>query len=299
VTPTGSRGGAPIAVLACLALVGGWPASASGAEANAREVAALARAAQADPAAVERLRAIDRVDGRPTRLRAALQGDPAQVRERLRALAQGQAPGAPPAAARNARGVARDVLADRRYHAAPLPRPLKGVLDRLAEALGPLGRVLERAFEWVSGRLPGGAFTLWGLIAGLIVAAVAVIGVRAAAARQAAGAQRGTGGPAGGDRVSAAKLRRQADAAERSGDLDEALRLRFRAGLLELHSRELIELRPALTNREILGTVASPTLGGLVAGFEAVAYGGRPAAAEDVRAARDDWPRVLEEAGTR
>ena len=43
----------------------------------------------------------------------------------------------------------------------------------------------------------------------------------------------------------------------------------------------------------------SPTLAGLVDGFEAVAYGGRAAAADDLRSARDGWPRVPEEAGAR
>ncbi|MFP5362195.1 MAG: DUF4129 domain-containing protein [Thermoleophilia bacterium] len=75
--------------------------------------------------------------------------------------------------------------------------------------------------------------------------------------------------------------------------------MRFRAGLVELDERELIELRPALTNRELLATVPSPTLAELVDGFEAVAYGGRPADADDVRSARDGWPRVPEEARTR
>ena len=43
----------------------------------------------------------------------------------------------------------------------------------------------------------------------------------------------------------------------------------------------------------------SPTLAGLVDGFEAVAYGGRPAEPEDVRDARDGWPRVPGEAAAR
>ncbi len=101
------------------------------------------------------------------------------------------------------------------------------------------------------------------------------------------------------ERVTSAQLRREAERAERAGDLDAALRLRFRAGLLELDSRELIELRPALTNRELLREVPSETLVDLVDGFEAVAYGGKPAEADDVRSAREGWPRVPEEAGKR
>ena len=123
---------------------------------------------------------------------------------------------------------------------------------------------------------------------------------RSAARRRQAGA--GGARALGADAArqpSAAHLRRQADDAERRGDLDAALRLRFRAGLVDLHTRELIELRPALTNHELLRAVPSATLADLVDGFEAVAYGGRDAQAEDVARARDGWPLVVEEAGTR
>ncbi|MBW3652773.1 MAG: DUF3363 domain-containing protein, partial [Actinobacteria bacterium] len=95
------------------------------------------------------------------------------------------------------------------------------------------------------------------------------------------------------------RLRGEAERAERRGDLEEALRLRFQAGLVDLDSRELIELRPALTNHELLSAVPSPTLAELVEGFEAVAYGGRAADEDDLRSARDGWPRVPAEAGRR
>jgi len=45
--------------------------------------------------------------------------------------------------------------------------------------------------------------------------------------------------------------------------------------------------------------VPSPTLAELVDGFEAVAYGGRPADPDDLRNARDGWPRVPDEAARR
>ena len=131
-----------------------------------------------------------------------------------------------------------------------------------------------------------------------MLAATAALALRAGARRRLAAAGAATGERAG-ERRSAAQLLREAERAERAGDLDAAVRLRFRAGLLDLDSRELIELRPALTNRELLRDVPSPTLAGLVDGFESVAYGGRPAAEGDVRSARDGWPRVPEEAGSR
>ncbi len=200
-----------------------------------------------------------------------------------------------------AREQARDVLAQRRFQGSELPSPLRGVRERIGDALRRGGGPFEAAYNWIAGWFPGGPPALITLLAGAIVAGTAALVTRSAARRrQAAG---GGGALAlGADAArqpSAARLRRQADDAERRGDLDAAVRLRFRAGLVELHTRELIELRPALTNHELLRAVPSATLADLVDGFEAVAYGGRDAEAEDVARARDGWPRVVEEAGTR
>lgn len=271
-----------------------WPAAAQAAEATAAELRVLAVAAQRDAGALERLRAIDVVDGRPAQLGDALRGNDAEVRARLRALAQEvPSPGgaATPAAAREQ---ARDVLAQRRFQATKVPSPLRKVRERIGAALRSAGRPFEDAFNWLAERLPGGRAVLWVLLATFVLASAAILAGRAGTREEAAA----NAGDGAGDeeRISAARLREQADRAERDGALEEALRLRFRAGLVELDSRELIELRPALTNRELLGTVPSPTLAELVDGFEAVAYGGRPADADDLRSARDGWPRVPEEA---
>jgi len=161
-----------------------------------------------------------------------------------------------------------------------------------------LGRPFESAFRWAAGWFPGGSLLLSGVLAAVALGAAAAIGSRAAARRAGGAAARGAGA-AGGERTSAARLRREADAAEAHGDLELALRLRFRAGLVDLDAHELIELRPALTNHELLRALPSPTLAGLVDGFEAVAYGGRPAGPGDLRSARDGWPLVVKEASAR
>ena len=289
------------AVLACALACAAWPAAARAAEATAAEVRALAAAAQRDPAALQRLRAVDVVDGRPVRLGEALRGSAADVRSRLRALAQDVAPAAAPAAAPagRARAQARDVLAQRRFAPTSLPSPLRSVRERIGEFLRSLGRPLQSAFEWVAERVPGGSLAL-AILLGLAALGAGVLLARRLAARLGVAADGSADGDRDGHRrPSAAALRQDAERAERAGDLDEALRLRFRAGLLELDERGLIELRPALTDRELLGAVRSPTLTELVDGFEAVAYGGRPAAADDVRSARDGWPRVPDEAAAR
>jgi hypothetical protein len=288
------------AVLACVLACAGWPAVAHGAEATAAQVRALARAAQHDATALGRLRAIDVVEGRRARLREALRGTDGEVRARLRVLAQEGAAqaGGPASAPGAARAQARDVLAQRRFQRTQVPSPLRGVRERVGAALRWLARPFEAAFNWLAGWLPGGRPVLWALLAGFVIAAAALLARRAGERRDAPA----TGAEAGGEeeqRMSAARLRQEAERAERRGDLGEALRLRFRAGLAELDSRELIELRPALTNRELLSTVRSATLADLVEGFEAVAYGGRPADEDDLRSARLGWPRVPDEAGRR
>jgi len=289
-----------VAVLACALACVGWPALADGAEATTAEVRALATAAQRDPAALARLRAIDVVDGRPARLGVALRASDAELRGRLRTLAQGASrarPGGSASGAGAAREQARDVLAQRRFQRTKVPSPLRDVRQRIGEALRSLGRPFQSAFEWLAERLPGGTPVLWALLATLVLTSAACIAGRAGARREGA-----AGGVADGrdeQRIGAARLRQEAERAERRGDLEEALRLRFRAGLVELDSRELVELRPALTNSELLSAVPSPTLAELVEGFEAIAYGGRAADEDDLRSARDGWTRVPDEAGRR
>jgi hypothetical protein len=94
-------------------------------------------------------------------------------------------------------------------------------------------------------------------------------------------------------------LEREADAAERAGDLERALRLRFRAGLLRLDERGAIRYRPSLTTGELRQLLGSATFDDLAARFEQVVYGREPAEPADVEAARNDWPRVVENATRR
>jgi hypothetical protein len=93
------------------------------------------------------------------------------------------------------------------------------------------------------------------------------------------------------------ELERAADAAERAGRLDEAVRLRFRAGLLRLGDRGAIRYRPSVTTNEVRRVLGSDTFEELARTFEAVAYGGQEATPPDVDSARRDWPRVVSSAG--
>jgi hypothetical protein len=192
-----------------------------------------------------------------------------------------------------ARGAARDILRDRRFHRDPAPRPLRGPLqwlgDRLQTVADWLGRVLHPVPGWV-----------WLGLAIAVVAAVVARIIVVSRRRRVTGDRHGRGSPAvDTPPEDPAALDREADDAERRGDLERAVRLRFRAGLLRLGDRGAIAYRPSVTTREVRRVLGSDTFDDLAQTFEAVAYGGRAARPPDVDAARRDWPRVLDDAGHR
>jgi hypothetical protein len=186
-----------------------------------------------------------------------------------------------------ARRVAHDILRGRRYHASPTPRPLRHQLtwigDRVHGVVEWIGRVLSHVPEPV-----GLAF------AAAVLGAAAYLIVRYARGRR--------GRPDTGTRAAAGRgdasedpreLERAADAAERAGRFDEALRLRFRAGLLRLGARGAIRYRPSVTTNEVRRVLGSETFDELARTFEAVAYGGRDAGKPDLELARREWPHVV------
>ena len=89
-------------------------------------------------------------------------------------------------------------------------------------------------------------------------------------------------------------LDRRAEAAEEAGDLEAALRLRFRAGLLRLDERGAIDFRASLSTSEVRHTLDSDAFDALAATFDDVVYGGRTASPDDLAEARETWPRIVE-----
>jgi hypothetical protein len=192
--------------------------------------------------------------------------------------------------AQQAREEARRILSERRYRGSDVPRPLHDVLEWLGRRFHFVGRFVD----WLAGRV-GGHGVVWLVFAAVVVALAAWAagrlarrrGSRAAALARAAAAERS---------LDPRELERLAEEAEARGDLEIALRLRFRAGLLRLGRAHALEVRPSLTTREARRALRNPRFDALARSFDEVVYGRRPPRAEDVAAARAEWPRVLEEA---
>jgi hypothetical protein len=275
-----------VAVLAALLLI---PAAAARAEAvSGAELRVLAAQSIDDPAALQRLRGVDSVDGRPADLAAALEGASGdELRARLEALAQNAAPRGDDAAA--ARDQARDIVAGRRFSPPEVPGPFRGVLERLADWLAPVLDLIPALDDLV----PGGRPIVWALLVLLVGGVAALLAARTLRGRTAGGAaRRAATGSAPVTEDPDTLDRRAREAAER-GEHELALRLGFRAGLARLDRRGVIELRPSLSTGDVARALHSPQFDRTAARFDEVVYGRRPAAADDVTAARAAWSAVL------
>jgi hypothetical protein len=275
------------ALLAALALAA--PPAAAAQEVSSAELVALAERAGDDAAARERLLAVDQVSGRPVAVREAMAGASGVEFERRARLIVDRV-GAAAAAARSPaddRREAREVLAQRRFNGAELPRPLAGPLVWLGDRIEPV-------IEWINDRganVPGGHPLLWTLVAAAVLLAAGFV-TSATIRRRALALDRARAAalPAAEDPRA---LEREAERAERDGDWERAVRLRFRAGLLRLDRRRVIVYRPSMTTGEVARAVDSPAFKEVSDRFDAIAYGGRPADRDDAEHARRGWAEVL------
>jgi hypothetical protein len=196
------------------------------------------------------------------------------------------------AAASDPRAEAQRILAERKYHGSRVPRPLHGFIEWLGRRL----HFLVRWFDWLGRHVPGGRSVLWAILAGVVVGLAILVAMRLAR-RRSLHERGGEGVWARGERPEDPQaLEHLADEAERRGDLEVALRLRFRAGLLRLGRARVLELRPSITTVEVRRALRSRRFDGLARSFDEVVYGRRSPRAQDVAAARTEWPLVLEEA---
>ena len=192
---------------------------------------------------------------------------------------------------------ARHILHGRKFRGTQTPAPFRGALKAAGRFLnrvispvgGPIGRFFVRVWATTAGRLFIGVLAL--TLVFLITAALA----KRRSVRAVGGRHRRGGRPEDEDPDA---LEREADRAERDGDLDRALRLRFLAGLARLHRAGAVRLPRTITTGAVGRQLQSPVFDELGRTFDAVAYGRRPVTSDDVSAARHGWPRVLEGAGS-
>jgi hypothetical protein len=98
------------------------------------------------------------------------------------------------------------------------------------------------------------------------------------------------------DAVDPRRLEREADEAERRGDHEAAVRLRFRAGLLRLGRKDVIPLRESLTSGQVRRLVRLQEFDRLARDHDEIAYGARTARPDDADAARTGWRTVVTKA---
>jgi hypothetical protein len=196
--------------------------------------------------------------------------------------------GGDPAAAREA---ARAILREGRFHPPAVPRPLHGFLRAIGRALREPFHLLSEAVTSLAGVIPGGAVVVWILI-GLAVTGVAVLLARRYSRLALIRSTETPGGRA--ERPArASDLLRWAEEAERDGRLEEALRLRFRAGLASLNERGVIGAPEGIPNLEVARRLHSHRFDSLSRRFEEVTYGAGRARPDDVEEARRGWSAVL------
>jgi hypothetical protein len=184
-----------------------------------------------------------------------------------------------------ARAEARNILSERRFRSVDPPRPLRGFFETI-------GEWLRRGFEEIADVFPGGGSGLWTFL-GLIVVAIAAVVARSVIRRRGTGdgdATRRKSGVTGDD---PRRLEREADEAEKVGDFERAIRLRFRAGLLRLGDAGAIDWHPSITTGQVSSTLGSADFDEIARIFEEIVYGRRGAVTPDVTRTRAGWQRVL------
>ena len=185
------------------------------------------------------------------------------------------------------------MLAQRRFHESGVPGPFRGLLDRLAR----LVPSFRAPLQWLDDLLPGGRSIVWIVLAAGFAAISALVCRRVLTRRVRASTEAASAALPARDDPKA--LERRAAAAEAAGDLEAALRLRFRAGLLRLDARGAIDFRPSISTHEVRRALRSEDFDALASTFDDVVYGGRRAEPPDVLAAREGWPAVVSSAQSR
>lgn len=194
----------------------------------------------------------------------------------------------------SAREAAHSILSQRRFHPPPVPNPLHGVLVWVGHAINdPLGAI-DRLVGHAGRSLPLGVPGIWAAAAVLVILLTVLVAVRRARTKLDDAGRRAA--VISGPRPQ--ELERAAERAEREGDWAQAVRLRFRAGVLRISERDGQPDAEATPNHVLARMLGSEPLERLSARFDEIVYGGEHATAADADDQRRAWPDVIE-AGSR
>ncbi len=199
-------------------------------------------------------------------------------------------------AAAAARRQAESILAESRYHAAPVPHPLHGLLQTIGQGLEEVLDLIPTGVGHVGSVIPGGRVVVW-ILLGVIVLALGWAITTRGARRALLGAVGSPAATEGTTTMSPADLLRAATDAERGGRAGEAVRLHFRRGLLLLLESDRVHVGPAMLSVEVSQALRSEQFDALARDFDEIAYGGRPATVDDAHAARRGWGALLRSVG--
>ncbi len=204
--------------------------------------------------------------------------------------------------AAEARRQARQILSGSQYQTRPERsfRPLAGVLAAIGRffdrVFGPLWRFLDDHLFHPVGNSVFDLFGDWWPLLVLALALVAGIALgRIIIKRRALPARRLPGQSSRPASQDPETLERLADQAELDGDLEVAVRLRFRAGVIRLERMGAVDRGPTRTDRELSGSLRSATFDALAADLESIVYGGAPATEQQAADALSGWRRVAVE----
>ncbi len=206
------------------------------------------------------------------------------------------APALPLADADAARRAAAAILREGRFHNPSVPRPLHGVLHDIGRVLQAVGRAVTHAVDRVGRIVPGGKVAVWVVLGLALLGAITFLARRCSRRALLREPRRG-GGSRAGRVATAAGLERDAAGAERDGRFEDAVRLRFRAGLARLAEEGAIRTARSTPNAQLSRTLHSPDFDALAERFDEIAYGASPAASTDAEEARRRWSAVVSGSG--
>jgi Domain of unknown function (DUF4129) len=192
------------------------------------------------------------------------------------------------ASAEAARHAAQSILSEGRFHSSPVPDPLHNTLVSIGRAVQDPFSAFGRLVNNLGTHFPGGGAGLWVAAAVLLLVVTAALTARRAKTRLDRSVAEGSTSSPG-----PAQLERAAERAERDGRWDEAVRLRFRAGLMRLGERSGLRNTDTTPNHSLARIVHSERLDQLSDRFDEIAYGGDDATAADADHQRRAWPEII------